>query len=162
MVAPRKRLATTVALLSCASLGCATAAAISGQASSIDAPLTVQLLDGSTLAWPSLLASQDTTLVVFATLWCEICRKERPAVEAWARVHRSARTVYVFSGSALPQVAALATARAVDTAALTVIVDADGKLADRYAVQATPTLLLLGSDGRVLATQHRFAALDLQ
>jgi thiol-disulfide isomerase/thioredoxin len=109
-----------------------------------------------------LLAGQERKLVVFATVWCEVCRRERPAVEAWARTHRPAlRTIYVFSGGEPSRAAEQIRAMHVDTGALTVVVDADGRLADRYGVQSTPTLLLVGRDGRALSTQHRFASVDL-
>lgn len=116
----------------------------------------VALLDGPAAPWTSLLAGQPRTLVVFATVWCEVCRRERPEVEAWARAHQPRRTIYVFSGSAAGQVRALP----LDRRDLTVVVDADGRLADRYAVQATPTLLVLDPAGRVLASSHRFAGLE--
>lgn len=122
----------------------------------------VLLLDGSRVPWPSLLGPRDATLVVFATLWCEVCRRERPAVTAWARAHQgSHRTVYVFSGSELPGAVEQIRALHLDPA-LTVVVDSDGRLADRYAVQSTPTLLVIGADGRVLATAHRFEAVHLE
>jgi thiol-disulfide isomerase/thioredoxin len=122
----------------------------------------VRLLDGSVVSWPSLLAPQGPTLVVFATLWCDICRRERPQVEAWARAHREPRrTVYVFSGGELPAAVQQIRTLGLDSTALTVVVDADGRLADYYAVETTPTLLVLGAQGRVLATSHRFKSVDL-
>jgi thiol-disulfide isomerase/thioredoxin len=123
----------------------------------------VLLLDGSTVPWQTLLAPQDTTtLVVFATPWCEICRQERPKVEAWARAHRPPkRTVYVFSGGELPGVMDQVRAYQLDSTALTVVIDADGRLADHYAVQFTPTLLVVGAEGRVLSTYHRFGEVHL-
>jgi thiol-disulfide isomerase/thioredoxin len=136
-------------------------------ASSAPAPVTssapeVRLLDGRRVAWPTLLDSQGSTLVVFATLWCQICRRELPEVQAWARAHREPkRTVYVFSGGEMPGVVDQIRALKLDETALTVVVDADGHLADYYRVQSTPTLLMLTVEGRVLSTQHRFKSLDL-
>ncbi len=152
MVSLRK---TTLVALALLGLGCATV-----QLSSSTPEPEVRLLDGTTASWPSLLDPQGHTLVVFATLWCDICRRERPAVEAWARTHPSRRTLYVFSGGELPKTVEQIRALHLD-AALTVIVDADGRLADRYAVQSTPTLLLVGAQGRVLSTRHRFDPRDL-
>jgi thiol-disulfide isomerase/thioredoxin len=122
----------------------------------------VLLLDGDRVSWPSLFAPQGNTLVVFATPWCEICRLERPEVEAWARAHRDPkRTVYVFSGGKLPGVVDEIRALKVDSTSLTVVVDADGSLGDRYAVQSTPTLLVVGTEGRVLSVRRRFDSHDL-
>jgi thiol-disulfide isomerase/thioredoxin len=155
MVGLRKIALVALAALS---LGCATA-----RTAGVGAEPDVRLIDGTTASWPSLLAPEGKTLVVFATLWCEICRRERPAVEAWARSHReSLRTVYVFSGGELSQAIEQIRALHLDTSALTVVVDADGRLADRYAVQSTPTLLVLGAQGRVLSTRHRFEPRDLE
>jgi thiol-disulfide isomerase/thioredoxin len=143
---------TSLAALALLSLGCATVPVSTAR----PAP-QVLLLDGTTVSWPSVLAPKGTTLVVFATLWCQICRRERPAVEAWARAHRlSQPTVYVFSGGELPKAIEDILALQLDTSALTVVVDADGRLADRYAVQSTPTFLVIGAGGRVLSTHHRF------
>jgi thiol-disulfide isomerase/thioredoxin len=141
------------------SLGCATA----GRTPAAPAePAEVRLLDGSQVSWPSLLATSGDTLVVFATPWCEICRRERPEVQDWARANRERiKTIYVFSGGKLPGVVDEIRSYHLDTDALTVVVDNDGRLADRYAIQATPTLLVLGPQGLVLSTQHRFEPKNL-
>jgi len=153
MVGLRKAFGALILL----SLSCATAHL---QPAPAETEPEVRLLDGNSVRWSSLLGSEGGTLVVFATLWCEICRRERPKVEAWARAHQpSRRTVYVFSGGELPQAIDQIRALQLDTSALTVVVDAEGRLADHYAVQTTPTLLLLGAQGQVLSTQHRFDAI---
>ena len=154
MVTARK--ASAALLLLAAS--CAT---VRAQPATVEAEPEVRLLDGTTVPWSSLFTPQGDTLVVFATLWCDVCRKERPAVEAWARAHReSRRTVYVFSGGELAKATDQIRALHLDTGALIVVVDADGRLADHYAVQTTPTLLVLGPQGQVLSTHHRFAAVE--
>jgi hypothetical protein len=95
MVGRAKRAPSAWLLLSLLSLGCATTHSMPPPVSE----LKVRLLDGQVVSWPSLWAPDGTTVVVFATVWCEICRHERPEVEAWARAHREPkRTVYVFSG----------------------------------------------------------------
>jgi len=155
MVAPAKRAVSGLLLLglSCASVPPAPPAAAAPE---------VRLLDDRVVPFPSLLAAQGNTLVVFATPWCEICRQERPDVEAWARSHCDPkRTVYVFSGGQLPGVTEEIRALKLDTNALTVVVDADGRLADYYAVQATPTLFVIGAQGRVLSSRRRFSSSDL-
>lgn len=142
-------------------LSCATAHSQPAVPSQAETEPEVRLLDGTRVPWSSLLESQGGTLVVFATLWCEVCRRERPAVEAWARAqHELRRTVYVFSGGELAKATDQIRALHLDTSALTVVVDADGRLADHYAVQTTPTLLWLGTQGQVLSTHHRFAAAE--
>jgi thiol-disulfide isomerase/thioredoxin len=147
-----------VAALALSGAGCATARSVSGS----DRVDQVQLLDGPRVAWASALDPEKPTLVVFATLWCEVCRQERPAVQAWARAHQGqVRTLYVFSGGELPGVVAQIRAVGLDPSALTVVVDADGSLADRHGVEATPTLVLLGPGGGRLAVWHRIEAVQL-
>jgi thiol-disulfide isomerase/thioredoxin len=124
---------------------------------SVDASPDVMLLDGTNVAFPSLLAGDGNTLLVFATPWCDICRHERPQVVAWAQAHRDPkRTVYVFSGGQLPGVVDQIRALNLDTSALTVVIDANGRLADHFDVKSTPTLFVLGAQGRVLSSTNRF------
>jgi thiol-disulfide isomerase/thioredoxin len=152
------RTASATALIALFSAGCAG----NTQVAPAGSDLQVSLVDGTTASWSSLVAAQGRTVVVFATLWCEICRRERPAVEAWARDHRSdQRTIYVFSGGELPDATQQIKKLGLDPSAFTVVVDADGRLADHYGVESTPTLLVLGAQGRVLSTAHRFEQLDL-
>lgn len=122
----------------------------------------VLLADGSRSSWATLL-QPGPTLAVFATPWCEVCRAERPAVVAWAEAHRGrARTLYVFSGGELPGALAQARALGLHRPELLVVVDADGTLADRFGVQATPTLLVLDAGGAVRSTHHRIAEVRLE
>ncbi len=155
MVGPRQKALGALLVIG---LGCASV----GHQPSTTAVPDVRLLDGSVVSWSSLLVTQGDTVVVFATPWCEICRRERPEVEAWAKAHPDPkRTVYVFSGGELPGVAEQIRALHMDDTGLTIVLDPDGKLADHYAVQSTPTVFVLGPEGHVLSTQHRFKAIKL-
>jgi thiol-disulfide isomerase/thioredoxin len=147
---------TALALAAFASGGCRGPAAAPARAAT--APLdgtSVVLLDGRGVGWEELLAARDTTLAVFATTWCEVCRREQPAVEAWARAHAAVTVVYVFSGDDLPTVLAVAARRQLGAGAVTVVVDADGRVADRYGITVTPTLLVLDRAGAEHAVHHR-------
>jgi len=99
------------------------------------APLQVVLQEG------------EPTLLVFATVWCESCKREAPLVKAWLDAAPARRVVYVVSGSAPERVADFARAQGLERDRLAVIVDAVGAVAREYAVRATPTLFLIAKDG---------------
>lgn len=89
------------------------------------------------------LAGSDHALAVFTTAWCEVCAHESPRVVAWARAHHGdVRVLVVISGSSEADAKRVAAARKLDPDAVEVVIDADGALADRYAVTATPTLMV--------------------
>lgn len=94
------------------------------------------------------VAEGRSTLLVFMTLWCEVCRREQPEVLTWAASNAATtRVVYVVSGSVEPKVREMARARGLLGAGLEVVVDEVGSVADRYGVEGTPTLILLGEGG---------------
>ncbi|MFO0750843.1 MAG: TlpA disulfide reductase family protein [Myxococcota bacterium] len=104
--------------------------------------------DGAAV-FDQVLASEPRTLAVFTTAWCDVCARESPALVAWARAHREkTRVVVVISGSSAAEAQRVAAKRALDPAAVEVVVDATGALADRYAVQATPTLIVFSGATR--------------
>ena len=101
------------------------------------------------------LGGDRPTLLVFATVWCDVCRRERLDVERWARDHPTHRVYYVLSGSSEPAVAEFVRAQGFDTEVLTVVSDPDGRIAERYRVVSTPTLLLYGAGGALTGRYHR-------
>jgi thiamine biosynthesis lipoprotein len=121
----------------------------------------LRALDGSPVAWADVPAPDRATVLVFTTLWCEICRREEPAVAAWAEANeRRAATVLVVSGNAPAKVAAAAPARQWP-GPLRVLVDEDGELARAFDVTATPTMVVLRAGGHVAARAHRVAEVSL-
>jgi len=100
------------------------------------------LLGGARSSWKALLHPRGTTLVVFATLWCEACKREQPEVLRWANEHPDGGVLYVISGSAAAQVEAFVTERALAAPNLKVVVDEDGHVAEAFDVSATPSLFL--------------------
>ena len=87
------------------------------------------------------------TLFVFGTLWCDVCQKERPAVEAWARAHPDTQVIYVLSGSAKADVDRFVAQQAFDLTVLKVFSDSNGRLADRHGVKRSPTLIRYERNG---------------
>lgn len=114
----------------------------------------VELLDGAPTALDVLLEAGDPALLVFATVWCQSCKREAPALRAWLEARPGARVVYVVSGSARAKVAAYAQAQSLSHPRLDVLVDHAGAVARRYGVRATPTLVLHAKDGVVAPPVH--------
>jgi len=114
-------------------------------------------LDGKAATWPGAYLDHPQTLIVFMTRWCEACERQHPEIEKWAATHAAnVRTVVVASGSGVAEIQKMVEQRHMQ---LEVLVDADGALAERFAVQATPTFVLLGNEGRELARYR--AAVEL-
>lgn len=123
-----------VAVTGCASAG---AGAGGGAAAAADAPA-----GDASAELDAFLAAGPRALVVFTTAWCEVCARESPAVVAWARAHRGAvRVAVVVSGSSPADARRLARERHLDDADVTLLIDDQGVLADRFHVDATPTLI---------------------
>jgi thiol-disulfide isomerase/thioredoxin len=87
-----------------------------------------------------------TSLLVFATVWCEPCKKEWPEVVKWAAGGQR-RVLYVVSGSSADRVQELMAGRSV-AGNIKVFLDSDGVVAREYGVQATPTLYLYKGSNR--------------
>lgn len=106
-----------------------------------DAPLQVTTL----ASWRARHAGQTTAIYVWAD-WCPICKAMAPNVTALAQDH-PVLTVAMRSGGAA-RVQQHLRQRGLNW---TVAVDEDGALAQRLAVSAVPTFLVLAPDGTVLA-----------
>ncbi len=89
---------------------------------------------------------EPTTLLVFATVWCEPCKKEWPQVVKWAAVGER-RVLYVVSGSSKARVQEFMVGRSI-AANLQIFVDTRGEIARKFEVQATPTLYLYKAGDR--------------
>jgi thiol-disulfide isomerase/thioredoxin len=120
--------------------------------------LTLVRPSGEAVDWSALRAARRPALLAFATVWCEACRAERPALTTWATAHRDRLdTLYVFSGQSEGEGGLAPSVLQLDSSALTVLLDPRGDFADAFGVRVTPTLLVLDADGRVLSTHHRVA-----
>lgn len=137
----------------------AACAASTGPAPADGDPGVVRTLDAGERAWSDLLTERPTTLVVFATVWCEPCKREWSAVAAWAKAAPDRRVLYVISGTAPDRVADFAKARGLAQPGVTVLVDDDGAIARAYEVSATPTLVLHRADGARGSPVHSIEAL---
>lgn len=106
----------------------------------------VELLDGTRRAWTELTEAHPRTVLAFATTWCEACAREWPELLAWVDARPDTGLVYVVSGSPPAKVRESFQSRA-QAASRAVVIDGDGRWADRFGVTATPTLFLLDRKG---------------
>lgn len=132
--------------------GCAHTPAADARVAPYDGQVSV--LDGEPRAFSSLLRT-PTTVLAFATVWCEACEKEWPELVRWAE-REKAGVVYVMSGSEAPDVRAAMARRSDRPERLHVVIDGTGALADHYRVQATPTLFFREASGRWSGPQRHF------
>ncbi len=157
MVGRAATVAATIVAISLVISGCSAPWTALGPTGARPTPaVRARTLDGAPATWDQATAGPREKLVVFMTLWCAPCKAEQPAVEAWARAHAATHdTLLVVSGSPLHDVQRMARDRRLAVDDLAVWVDSDGAVAAHYGVEATPTLLRLAPDGRVLGTWHR-------
>lgn len=118
-------------------------------------PAQATLLGGARSSWKALLHPRGTTLVVFATLWCEACKREQPEVLRWANEHPDGGVLYVISGSAAARVEAFVTERTLAAPNLQVVVDEDGHVAEAFDVNATPSLFVCARDAQAEGSTGR-------
>jgi thiol-disulfide isomerase/thioredoxin len=91
-------------------------------------------------------------LLDFWTVWCGPCRRQLPEVEAAARLYGDRLSVIGVHDNSVPPETVVAHVREHGPAFPTVIDTADDETVRRYGVEAFPTYVLIGPDGRVLLT----------
>lgn len=88
-------------------------------------------------------------VVVFWASWCAVCVREMPAIKQFHAL--ATGRVDVVSCTIDTEVEAARASVAKHALTYPVILDGGMAIADRFGVDATPTLVLVGSDGRELA-----------
>lgn len=106
--------------------------------------LEARPLGASPIPFQELVAEDEATLVVFATVWCGVCISELPALSAWSRAHPEVPVLYVLSGTEAARTNDHCDKYNLDFP--TVLVDADGEVADRFHVHGTPSIFLLDDE----------------
>jgi thiol-disulfide isomerase/thioredoxin/protocatechuate 3,4-dioxygenase beta subunit len=91
-------------------------------------------------------------LLDFWTVWCGPCRRQKPEVEAAARLYADRLAVIGVHDNSVPPETIAADVKENGPAFPTVIDTADDETTRRYGVEAFPTYVLIGPDGRVLLT----------
>jgi cytochrome c biogenesis protein CcmG/thiol:disulfide interchange protein DsbE len=93
-------------------------------------------------------------LLVFGTTWCPYCREEIPRIKEIYRLGRekNLEVLNIFINEPEAKVSAFAAKYALP---YRVLLDSDGKVAERYQVRGVPTLVLLDRQGKIVCFQCR-------
>jgi peroxiredoxin/uncharacterized membrane protein YphA (DoxX/SURF4 family) len=108
-------------------------------------PFALQTVGGGEVRLEGLLARARPVLLVFGDPGCGPCRALMPELAAWQRALADRLTLAVVSRGDLDENSTLATEHGLHD----VLVQRDREVAAAYAVEATPSALLIGSDGRI-------------
>lgn len=110
-------------------------------------PLELPGLDGA--PWSSAAVRGRVLLLHFWATWCEPCRDELPALDAWARAPAQAgRGVQVVTINHREGEAAIRRFLDKTPLGLPILRDADGAAARAWDVRVYPTTVVIGRDGR--------------
>lgn len=108
-------------------------------------PVTGRTLDGEPLALAAF-AGRPVVLSFWAT-WCEPCRRELPALAAWAKAHPEVAIVGVNYEDDAAAAKAFASEHGATWPSLA---DADGAIGEAFKVPGLPATYLIDADGRVV------------
>lgn len=107
----------------------------------------LQGLHGETLTLISLRALGRPTLLVFSDPNCGPCSQLMPEVSGWQRDDASTLTTVVIASGSVDDNAA----KADEFGLTTVLLDPDRSVSAAYSSPGTPSAVLIGADGRVMA-----------
>ena len=102
-------------------------------------------LDGGTFDLASLKGKP--VVLNFWASWCHPCRKELPAIAAWAKAHPEIRVVGVDYEDDVADARAFAQQH---DATWPMVVDADGAIGEAYKVPGLPATFLIDAQGRIV------------
>jgi DsbE subfamily thiol:disulfide oxidoreductase len=105
---------------------------------------------GTTLAGGAfdLADLRGTPVVVnFWATWCAPCRKELPAIAAWAKANPDVRVVGVDYEDDVADARAFADELG---ATWPMVVDADGRIGEAYGIPGLPATFLIDAEGRIV------------
>jgi peroxiredoxin len=93
-------------------------------------------------------------LLVFATTWCPYCKEEIPKIKEIYRQGREKKleVLNIYINEADSKVADFAARYALP---YPVLLDKDGRVAERFQVRGVPTLVLLDRQGKIVCYQCR-------
>ena len=97
-------------------------------------------------------------VLVFWASWCAVCVREMPALKQFYTT--AGERIDLVSCTIDTDVAAARACVAKHQLTYPVILDKDMAIADRFSVDATPTMVLIGVDGREIARGRSLAQLS--
>ena len=130
------------------SAGGADPALVAAAAREPAANLAVPALSGTGTIAVGTPTARPTVVNMWAS-WCTPCRDEMPALQRFAATHPGVRVVGVAVNDQVDDARAFAKEVGVR---FPLAFDADGRVADAYAVSGLPTTLLLDRRGRLAVT----------
>jgi hypothetical protein len=108
----------------------------------------LETIDGGTVSLADLVGLGRPLLLVFSDAHCTSCRELAPDVARWQREHASRLTVAVVASGGAAANREDARANGLSR----VLLQFDGALRAEYGVPATPSAVLIGSDGAVASS----------
>jgi len=112
-------------------------------------PLALEDLDGRLVSLDDLRG--QVVLLYFWATWCPYCERELPSAIAELELKLAAaplRVLAVDIAESRDKVASFVRRRRLGSR---VVLDLDGSVAEAYRVNATPTVVLIGRDGQLVA-----------
>jgi peroxiredoxin len=103
--------------------------------------------DGEARTLGSLLTAGSPLVLVFTDPRCGACRELLPEVARWQARHAGRLTIALVSGGASRERLTTTCEHGVGT----VLADTDRRVAAAYGIRATPSAVLVGTDGRIAA-----------
>ncbi len=112
---------------------------------------SLALVDLDGRAWSLGSLAGRVVLLNFWATWCEPCRLEMPSLEAAARAHRDAGLV-VLAVNYKETAATIRSFLERMPYKATILLDADGDAATEWTPRVFPSTVLIGRDGKPVAT----------
>jgi thiol-disulfide isomerase/thioredoxin len=94
-------------------------------------------------------ARKKPVLVHFWASWCTICREEKPTLDAFWEKHKD-EDIVVLGLASFDTKEAMDESKLIAKPTFTVLLDADGEIANAYKVSALPVSVLIGADGFIV------------
>lgn len=104
-------------------------------------------------------------LLHFWASWCQICRQEKPDIDAFWEKHKD-EDIIVLGIASFDTREAMADSKLIEKPSFAVVLDEEGTVADAYKVSALPVSVLVDSEGFIVRTfkgtlkPYDFAAIE--
>lgn len=96
-------------------------------------------------------ARRIPVLLHFWASWCQVCREEKPDIDAFWAKHQD-EDVLVLGIASFDTIVAMDNSKLLATPSFTVILDEDGAVANNYKVSGLPVSVLVDEEGFIVRT----------